>query len=128
VLQVAVKLDLGPDGDATEADRSTRLLRNELLQLDAASVDLVGNIDAPAGTKAFGLASVGSLIVNLTAGPVLRAVVDVVKAWVARNANRSAKLVVAGETIELTGISPAQQERLIDEWLIRVTEKSHAEN
>jgi hypothetical protein len=127
-LQLAVKLDLGPDGDGAEADRSMRLMRNELLQLDATSVDLVGNIDAPAGTKAFGLASVGSLVVNLTAAPVLRAIVEVVRAWVARNANRSAKLVVAGETIELTGISADQQQRLIDEWLMRVAEKSDVED
>ncbi len=125
-LQLAVKLDLGTDSDAAEADQSIRLMRNELLQLDATSVDLVGNIEAPADTKAFGLASVGSLVVSLTAAPVLRAVVEVVRAWVSRNANRSAKLVVAGEAIEVTGISPEQQQRLIDEWLMRVAEKSDA--
>ena len=80
----------------------------------------------PDGAKGLGLASVGSLLINLTALPVLRAVTDVVRAWVARNANRSATLVVSGESIKLTGISPQQQDRLIDEWLARVAAKSGA--
>ena len=125
-LQLAINLGVGPEDDGTEADRSARLLRSELLQLDVASADLADAAGEPDGAKGFGLASVGALLVNLTALPVLRAIADVVVAWIARGANRSAKLVVAGESIELTGISPQQQQRLIDEWIARVSEKSDA--
>jgi len=125
-LQLAINLGVGPEGDGSEADRSARLLRNELLQLDVTSADLASAAVEPEGTKGIGLASVSSLLVNLTALPVLRTIADVLVAWIDRGANRSAKLVVAGESIELTGISPQQQRRLIDEWITRITEKSDA--
>jgi hypothetical protein len=47
-------------------------------------------------------------------------------AWIQRGSSRSAELVVAGESIKLTGISAEQQQRLIDEWIARVAEKSDA--
>ena len=125
-LELAIDLGVGQEDDGTEADKSARLLRSELLQLDVAAVDLQGTTGEPEGSKGFGLASVGSLLVNLTALPVLSAVADVVVAWIQRGSSRSAKLVVAGESIELTGISSEQQQRLIDEWIARVAEKSDA--
>jgi hypothetical protein len=123
-LQLTVNLSAGPEDDGTEADRSTRLLRSELLELDVASAELADGTEPPDGAKGLGLASAGSLLVNLTTLPVLRAVTEVVRAWVARNANRTAKLVVDGVSIDVTGISSQQQERLIDEWIARVAEKS----
>jgi hypothetical protein len=125
-LRLAINLGVGPEDDGTEADRSARLLRSELLQLDVVSADLAPATAEPEGAKGFGLAAIGSLLVNLTALPVLRAVADVVVAWIGRDDNRSAKLVIAGESIEITGISAQQQERLIDDWIARVAEKSDA--
>lgn len=115
--ELAVKLDLGPQAGPEEVDELARSLRDELLQLDVHTVDLVNAGVAPEGTKGFGLLEVGALIVKFGSSGALRKVVDTIRRWAAHDANRSAKLVVGSESLEVTGISTVQQQQLIDEWV-----------
>jgi hypothetical protein len=66
------------------------------------------------------IAVLGQLIVELgQVGPILGQVVAVVQAWAARSPQRTAKLSIGGDTLELTGMSEADQHRVIGEWLAR---------
>lgn len=121
--ELAVKLDLGSQADPEEVEELTRSLRDELLQLDVHTVNLVNAGLAPEGTKGFGLLEVGALIVKFGSSGALGKVVDTIRRWAALGANRSAKLVVDSESIEVTGISTAQQQQLIDEWVRVVSSK-----
>jgi len=120
--QLAVKLDLGAGASEEQADELTRALREELVDLGA-DVDLVDADDAPDGGKGFGLLAVGSLIVKIASSDALGNVVGALKAWVTRDAKRSVKLVLGDDSLELTGVTGAQQQQLIDEWLRKVSPK-----
>jgi hypothetical protein len=124
--QMALKVDLGPEALEDETDAATRSLLDELSQLDVASVDLVNAGDAPEATKGFGLIEVGSLVVKFVSSGALGKVVDAVKGWLSRDANRTVKLVVEDETIEMTGVSSEQQQQLIDQWVKSVASKLDA--
>jgi hypothetical protein len=51
--------------------------------------------------------------------PVLRTVADTIVGWLGRQQARSVKLTLDGDTLELTGVSSDEQERLIDLWVAR---------
>ncbi len=106
-----------PDGDMEELADKVLLLREDLLELDVATVDTLGGEEAPESSKG-GLAIVaGWLTVNL--GPAaLRSVIQRVAAWSSQN-NRTVEISLGGDVLKLSGISPEQQSRLIDEWLTR---------
>ena len=76
-------------------------------------------IPAPEGSKALDGAMVGTLILSLASAPeLLRGVADVVCAWLRRNpGGRTAELTVGNDTIKLTGVTNAQQDRLINAFV-----------
>ncbi len=104
--------------DDRELAELTHLLREDLLDLDVQAVDAVpSGRDAPDLSKGVLEVVGGWLAVNL--GPeVLRTVVARVSTWASRN-SRSVELSLGGDVLKLTGVTSAQQERLIDEWLAR---------
>jgi hypothetical protein len=112
---VAIKLDVGR-AEPDEVEELSRLLLDELREADV-DAELVDAGDAPEGTKGFGLLAVGSLVVKIVSGKALKNALDVLRAWLARDANRSAKVVVGGNSIELSGLTADQQQQLIDEWV-----------
>jgi hypothetical protein len=118
--ELAIKLDAGPDSDPEQLDELTRALRHELLELDVEAVEFVSAGEAPEQAKGFGLASVGALIVRIVSGSALNGVAEVIKAWTSRDANRSVKLVMADESIELSGVSSGQAQQMLDAWVQKV--------
>ena len=75
---------------------------------------------APEDAKGAGLLAAGQLIVGLVASPeVLASIIDTVRSWLGRNRARSVKLTLDGDTLEVTGASSAEQQRLIDLWVTR---------
>jgi hypothetical protein len=48
-------------------------------------------------------------------------VLAAIRSWLGGSPQRSIKLELEGDTLELTGISSAEQRRLVDEWLQRHT-------
>jgi hypothetical protein len=114
-IQVAV----GPDADAEEVAEATLQLRRELLDLDVEAVELVRGGEPPPGTRAVELAALGALVVTVAQSPLLGPVVAAVRAWLAGSPQRSIKLELDGDALELTGLSSKEQRRLVDEWLNR---------
>jgi hypothetical protein len=114
-IQVAV----GPDADPEEVAEATLQLRRELLDLDVEAVELPRGGEPPPGTRAVELAALGALVVTVGQSPLLGPVVAAVWAWLAGAPQRSIKLELGGDTLELTGLSSKEQRRLVDEWLGR---------
>jgi hypothetical protein len=114
-IQVAV----GPDADAEEVADATLQLRRELLDLDVEAVELPAAGEPPPGTRAVELAALGALVVTVAQSPLLGPVVAAVRSWLAGAPQRSIKLELDGDTLELTGLSSKEQQRLVDEWLHR---------
>jgi hypothetical protein len=119
-VQLAVVLDAGGDASEEEVDRLTGRLRDELLALDVDEVRRAPAGEAPEGARAIDPATIGHLLVSLATAPAtLRAVVGTVRAWLARSAARSVKLELDGDVIEVTGLSSADQQRLVELWIER---------
>jgi hypothetical protein len=106
------------DSDTEELDLMTSQLRQELLQLDVDDVRLLREGPAPSGVKGLDLAAIGTLLVNMKlSSAALTRLVNVVRSWVGRPGNRAVKMSLAGDSIQVTGLSPADQHRLIEQWI-----------
>ncbi len=114
-IQVAV----GSGADAEEVAEAAAQLRRELLDLDVDAVEQVRAGEPPPGTRAVDVAALGALMVTVAQSQVLSHVVAVVRSWLARSPQRSIKLELGGDALELTGVSSREQRRLTDEWLRR---------
>jgi hypothetical protein len=118
--ELSVQPQPGPDTDAEELAELVGRLRTELLDLDVDAVRQPTHGEAPEGSKAAGLVTVGELVVRLMTSPeVLASIIGAVGSWVRRNRVRSVKLTLDGDALEVTGVSSAEQERLIDLWVTR---------
>lgn len=118
-LLLGVRVAVGPDGDAEELTEITRQLRRELLALDVEAVRTPTEGGAPAGSKGLELAALGALVVTLGRSQVLSSIIAAVRSWVAGSQQRSVRLELDGDVLELTGVSGKEQRRLTDEWLLR---------
>jgi len=111
-LQVQLELDDGASRE--EIERLTAAMRRELLQLDVAAVDRVPGEAAPEGAKAgLEIAAVGALMVTLgNAGSTLEQIVSTMRSWVSRSSDRTVKLSLDGDTLEVAGsASPSPASR-----------------
>jgi hypothetical protein len=118
---LGIQVELGPDADDEEVAEATPQLRRELLDLDVDSVDLPTAGQPPPGTRGVELAALGALLVSVTQSQLLAPVLAAVRSWLGGSPQRSIKLELEGDTLELTGISSTEQRRLVDEWLQRHT-------
>ncbi len=114
-----IHVAVGPDADDEELAQATLQLRRELLELDVEKVEIPPAGQPPAGSRAVDLAALGSLVVTVAQSQLLGPVVAAVRSWLASSPNRSIKLVLGGDVLELTGVSSNEQRRLTDEWLRR---------
>jgi hypothetical protein len=107
--------DVAPE----ELDELTRLLREELTQLDV--TDVVPDADgaAPEGTRGPSAMAIGSLLVTLApTAERVGALVRVVMGWLGRGSKqRTVRLEVDGDILELTGTTSEMQQKLADEWI-----------
>jgi hypothetical protein len=118
---LGIQVELGPDADDEEVAEATLQLRRELLDLDVDSVDLPTAGQPPPGTRGVELAALGALLVSVTQSQLLAPVLAAIRSWLGGSPQRSIKLELEGDTLELTGISSTEQRRLVDEWLQRHT-------
>lgn len=117
-MELRVDLGLDRDADPAEVDAATRQLRNELLELDVDDVQRVQKGSPPPGARAVDVAVLGSLAV--TAGQeVIGAVFRALAQWLGRGANRSVKLTIGEDSIELSGASADDQRKLLESFLDR---------
>lgn len=120
--QAEIRLEIGTgDGeDSEELEQLTTRLRRELLELDVVRVERVPLGEPPPGTRAVDALAIGGLVVGLLRRrEALTGVLHTVRDWLARDAKRTIKVEIDGDTLELTGASSADQERLVTAWIDR---------
>jgi hypothetical protein len=118
---LGIQVTLGSDAAPEEIAEATLRLRRELLDLDVEAVELPSAGEPPPGTRAVELAALGVLVVTVAQSKLLAPVVTAVRAWLGGAPQRSIKLELDGDVLELTGVSSKEQRRLTDEWLRRHT-------
>jgi hypothetical protein len=113
---VRLQVLAGAEDDPDALDDLTAFLRDELLELDVASVDFV-EASPPEGAKGAFAVLGGWLAVHF--GPAgLREVVRAVISWAGRN-GKTVELTLGGNTLKLTGASADVQSRIVDEFFAR---------
>lgn len=118
---VVLKVQPASDGDNADLAELTQRLRTRLLDLDVDAVDPVADISPAEGAK--GLETlVGWLAVRL-GKEALRQVIGEVVAWATR-ANHTVEVSYQGDSLKVSGVTSAQQERLINDFLARHAPRS----
>ena len=110
---------LGPILAPRMSLEATLQLRRELLDLDVDAVEVPRVGEPPPGARAVDLGALGALVVSLGQSQLLTAVVVAVQSWLSRSPQRSIRLELGGDVLELTGVASDEQRRLTDEWLRR---------
>jgi hypothetical protein len=67
------------------------------------------------------LAALGALLVTVSQSQLLAPVIAAIRAWVDGRPQRSIRLELDGDVLELSGVSSKEQRRLTEEWLRRHT-------
>jgi hypothetical protein len=117
--RLAIQVASGPDADPEELATAAGQLREGLLELDIDNVELERTEAPPVGSKAVDLVEIGSLIVT-AAQSQLGQVVAVIGSWLASRPERTVRLEIDGDVLELRGVSSSEQQRLTNAWLARV--------
>ena len=113
-----LRLQLSEEGaDAEQLDMLARSLRQELLQLDVEDVTAQRAGSPPPGARGgLDAAQAGGLLVALGNNVQgMSAVIAAIKAWLARyrGAHRRVRLEIAGDVLELSSATMADQDQLI---------------
>jgi hypothetical protein len=95
---------------------------NLMLDLDSVvTVSRSTSSDIPAGAKAIDAALIGHLFVVIShSGEALASIVkllSVARDWLGRQDNRTIKLELGDNKLELSGVSNEEQKKLIQAWL-----------
>ena len=118
--ELALQLETLPDTDSEELAALVQRLRAELLDLDVDRVEPLTAGEAPEGAKGVELLALGGLVVQFVLLPgVLTSIVDGVRSWLQRQSARSVKLTLDGDSLEVTGVSSEEQDRLVELWIAR---------
>jgi hypothetical protein len=117
-IELLVEID---EAGASEErlDDLTSGLRSDLLELDVEQVERP-RASAPRDAKAFDVAALGALIVMLP--PTTLAVADVielVRRWVDRGGDRTVRVTIDGDTIELASPTDLERVRIVEAWMKR---------
>lgn len=120
VARLALHIDAGPGADVEELEQLTMGLRRELAELDVESIGIERTGSAPPGSRAVDVLALGTLVVTVVrSSGLLRAVVGALQSSLAGPRQRSVKLELDGDVLEVSGISSADQRRLIASWIAR---------
>jgi hypothetical protein len=120
VARLKLHVDAGPGADQEELEQLTLRLLRELAELDVESIEPERASPAPPGTRAVDILALGTLVVTLVrSSELLSGVVGALQSWLAGSRQRSVKLELDGDVLEVTGLSTADQRRLIASWIAR---------
>jgi len=118
--ELAIELLADPDTDAEELAQLTDRLRTELLGLDVGAVYAASKAEAPDSSKGIDLLAAGALAVQFVLrADVLQSVIDGLRSWLGRQHARGIKLTLDGDSLELAKASTAEQDRLVELWVMR---------
>lgn len=97
----------------------TRGLRDEILTLDVESVIPRSAGEAPPGTRAVDAAAIGALVVSVApALDALARLVTTVVDWLRRGGTqRTVRMKIGDDELELSGASSAMQQELAMDWI-----------
>ncbi len=112
-----------PGGVAAIADPIARTgatlhLRRELLELDVDAVEQARAGEPPPGTRAVDFIALGTLVVTVANSGLVKAAVPPCGPGLG-SPQGSIKLQLAGDVLELTGVTSEEQRRLAGAWLRR---------
>jgi hypothetical protein len=118
VAEVDVSVaEMGADAELLE--ELTRALREEILTLDVESVVPRSGGEAPPGTRGVDAEAIGALVVSVApaVGALARLVTTVVD-WLRRGGTqRTVRLKIGDDELELSGASSAMQQQLAMDWI-----------
>jgi hypothetical protein len=118
--ELALEVEPRRDADPEELAELAYRLRSELLDLDVESVEPMRASDAPEGAKGVELLALGGLVVQFVLRhEVLTSIINGVHTWLQRQSARSVKVTLDGDSLEITGPSSAEQDRLVELWVAR---------
>jgi hypothetical protein len=112
-----VRIHAVADSDDQELAELTQRLRTALLGLDVESVDPAVREGRQRGAKGVETL-IGSLMITFTAPIVLKSVMGMISEWASRTGH-TIEVTSGADTLKLTGVTSAQQERIIDDFLRR---------
>jgi hypothetical protein len=121
-MAAEVHLDLAEPGSDDERLEELALgLAGELRELDVESVAPATAGDVPQGARSALAAVAGALVLSVRpTSAQLLSVVGVVRDWLRRSpVQRTVKVTIDGDTLELTGASDETQRRVVDDWIAR---------
>lgn len=117
VVHLDIQVDLADGFDPREVARLRSELRGEILGLGVLEVSSLAP-QRTSATKSSDAIAAGALAVSLIASMV-PALVAAIQAWAASWGSRRVRLELDGDVLEVTGISSAEQDRLVEAWLER---------
>jgi TM2 domain-containing membrane protein YozV len=110
-------------GDPEELAWLTAALRQELLDLDVNAADQAGAGQPPLDSRAFEVVALGALVVTVAQQPeLLAAIVNAVTQWLTHRQQRTVKIEVDGDVLEISGLPSKERRRLTEDWLRRRTD------
>jgi hypothetical protein len=118
--ELALEVEPRPEADDEELAELARRLRTELLDLDVEAVKPMTAGETPEGAKGVELLAIGGMVVKFVLRQeVLTTIVDGVRGWLRRQSARSVKITLDGDSLEITGATSAEQDRLVELWVAR---------
>ncbi len=124
VARLALRIAADPEADAAELAELAVDLREQLLELDIERADHATVGQPPPGARAGEMLLAGALTVILAqSSKLLTALIETVQSWVSRGGERSVKLDIDGDVLEVTGITRKDQRELIQIWIDRHTDR-----
>ena len=118
--ELTVAVEASDDTDAEELAQLTNRLRTELLDLDVEAVYSAREGEAPESSKGVDVLAAGAVVVQSVLRPdVLQSIIDGIRSWLGRQHARGIKLTLDGDSLELTRASTAEQDRLVELWVMR---------
>jgi hypothetical protein len=119
--RTSAAIELHEEGATSEElDRLTDRLRRELLDLDVDRVRKPSSGEAPPGARGIELAAIGALILEFgRSAKTLSTVIAAIQSWLGGHGNRSIKIEMDGDKLEIAGASTEEQQRLITAWIDR---------
>jgi hypothetical protein len=121
-MAAQVHVGIGEAGSDDERLEEMALqLRAELLALEVESVQPAVAGEAPTDSRSALAAVVGALTVSLQPTmATIGGVVTVVREWLRRSGGqRTVRIEIDGDTLELGGASAEVQQKLVDDWIAR---------
>lgn len=113
-IGLLIRLGAGTDADSEELDQLARQLRDELNQLNEVSAELATGGELPKGAKGEPLA-IGAILVKIAKAGGITGLLTILGSWLSRDERRTVTLQIGENKLEVTGISGAEQARLI-QW------------